>query len=75
MEWGIKEKGVEIPRRALRRFFEPFYRGGSGISAARSGSGLGLSIVQEIVKLHNGSIKIRSTEGKGTIVDVKFSLA
>ena len=75
IEFRIQDKGVGISQRDLRRIFEPFYRGGSGISAARSGSGLGLSIVQEIVKLHNGSIKIRSTEGKGTIVDVKFSLA
>jgi len=50
--------------------FEELYRGKN--ARGIPGSGLGLSLVQKIVLLHNGTITIRSREGQGTIVTVRL---
>lgn len=71
IELIVEDSGIGIARKDLFRIFEPFYR--AEVSRARvggAGSGLGLTIVSEIVKLHNGRIAIQSAPGKGTIVTV-----
>jgi signal transduction histidine kinase len=50
--------------------FQPFYRGAQQTKTA--GSGIGLSLVESILKLHNAKIEIESEPGKGTIVKVFF---
>lgn len=70
----IVDTGIGIEEKDLFHVFEPFYRADS--SRARGvgtgSSGLGLAIVNEIVRLHHGALSLRSTVGKGTSVRVVF---
>ncbi len=69
---SVKDTGIGIEQKDLSHIFEPFYRGDTsrarGIGTGTSG--LGLAIVNEIVRLHKGGITIRSTPGKGTEIRV-----
>ncbi len=68
MELCIKDSGIGIPADELDHIFQRFYRG-SNVST-RTGNGLGLNIVEEIVRLHNGYVSLTSELGKGTIACV-----
>ncbi len=60
----FEDKGIGIPEEDIPKITEPFYRGTNTV--ATPGSGIGLSLVNQIVKNHNGSIDIKSELGKGT---------
>lgn len=60
MEVIIEDTGRGIPAEDIEKIFEPFF------STKRKGTGLGLAIVHQIVESHDGEIKVKSTEGKGT---------
>ena len=67
----VSDTGIGIPEADRRRIFEPFERAQSGSREARvskSGAGLGLSLVKNIVALHGGSVELESEPGKGTSV-------
>lgn len=64
----IRDTGIGIDRKDLFRIFEPFFRAERSRHRASGGSGLGLTIVSEIVKLHGGKITIQSIPAKGTTV-------
>jgi signal transduction histidine kinase len=66
IELVFEDKGIGIPKEDINKIFEPFYRGANAISF--SGSGIGLSLVNQIINNHNGTIKISSQVGKGTKV-------
>lgn len=68
----IIDDGVGIPRDTLPHIFERFYRGDKSRNSNTGGSGLGLSIVKEIVEGHKGKIYAFSKEGEGTTI--AFSL-
>ncbi|MDO8514437.1 MAG: HAMP domain-containing sensor histidine kinase [bacterium] len=71
MEFTVRDSGSGIPRKDLFRIFEPYYRGDpSRKRGGWGGGGLGLTIVSELVKLHNGKITVRSAEKRGTTVTV-----
>ena len=70
MEFTVRDSGKGIARKDLFRIFEPYYRADPSRVRSGSGSGLGLTIVSELVKLHNGRVSIRSAEGRGTTVTV-----
>ena len=62
----IADHGVGIPASEQRKIFEKFYRISTGLVHDRKGSGLGLALVEHIVKAHRGEIRVESTIGKGS---------
>lgn len=74
IELVVQDSGSGISRSDLFRIFEPFYRADRSRNRARGGSGLGLTIVSELVKLHGGKITVRSIEGTGTTVTLLFPI-
>lgn len=64
----IEDKGIGIDKNELSEIFDRFYRAKN--AKAYKGSGLGLAISREIVKAHQGDIKIESRKGKGTKVSI-----
>lgn len=67
IEVTIQNNGEVIPPAVLPHIFERFYRGDSGRSPGRGGAGLGLTITQEIIAKHHGTITAESTAETGTI--------
>lgn len=68
----VKDTGVGIPKENQDRVFERFYRVDKSHSKEIGGTGLGLSIVKHAVSTLNGSIVLRSEEGSGTEITMKF---
>lgn len=66
----VEDTGIGIAREHLSRIFERFYRVDKSHSKETGGTGLGLSIVKHAIETMNGEIKIESTEGKGTSIQV-----
>ena len=63
---NISDIGIGIPDKELKDIFNEFYRGNKAKEKAPSGTGMGLAIVNQIVKQHNGTIKVESKINKGT---------
>jgi two-component system sensor histidine kinase CiaH len=73
IELSIEDTGVGISQKNLAYIFEPFYKADKSRGRNNgSSSGLGLTIVKEIVQQHNASIHVSSTLGRGTVVNVSF---
>lgn len=68
----IADTGIGIPADELPHIFEPFYRVDRSRSRAVGGSGLGLSLVQDIVEKHGGTVRAESTPGEGTVFTLRF---
>ncbi|HAG68651.1 MAG TPA: two-component sensor histidine kinase [Lachnospiraceae bacterium] len=68
----ISDSGIGIPKEEQPHVFERFYRVDKSHSTEIDGTGLGLSISREAVLLHNGAIKVESTEGEGTSFTIKI---
>lgn len=68
----VQDNGVGIPKDKLDKIFEPFYRVDTKKSKKLGGSGLGLSIVKNIIDVHGGTIKIESSENEGTKAIVRL---
>ena len=68
----IVDKGIGISQKDLQHIFDKFYRVSSGMVHNTKGSGLGLTLVQHIVKAHSGEIKVESNPGKGTSFRLLF---
>ena len=66
IEVVFEDRGIGISEEDMKKIFEPFYRGSNTISI--SGTGIGLPLVNQIIKNHNGKINLSSKLGKGTIV-------
>ena len=65
----IKDQGVGIPKEDQPKMFSKFFRASNAIKMKTEGSGLGLFLVKNIIENHNGTISLKSEEGKGTEVD------
>lgn len=70
----VADTGVGIPEESLENIFERFYRVDKARSRQTGGSGLGLSIVRDIVQRNNGQIFVESTLGQGTVFTVHFPI-
>ena len=66
---SITDKGKGIPQEELEKIFQPFYRVKESVSSSK-GFGLGLSLADRIIKLHNGFIQVHSIPGIGTTFDI-----
>ena len=69
---SVEDTGAGIPEELKERVFEPFFRVDKSRSRELGGVGLGLALVREIVRVHDGSITVRSNPSGGTIFEVVF---
>ena len=72
VEVQIADRGPGIPQNELPEIFKPFFRGALAQSLQTRGSGLGLSLVREIVLSHNGTVSVTSENGRGSIFIVRL---
>ena len=70
---SVEDTGSGIPKELRERVFEPFFRVDKSRSRELGGVGLGLALVNEIVRVHDGSICIKSGKTGGTIFEVNFA--
>jgi two-component system cell cycle sensor histidine kinase PleC len=65
---AIVDTGIGIPKDALARLGRPFEQVESQLTKSQQGSGLGLAIAKSLIELHDGTMRIRSKLGSGTVV-------
>lgn len=70
---SVADTGNGIPEELRERVFEPFFRVDKSRSRALGGVGLGLALVHEIVRVHDGSITVQSNPSGGTVFEVMFT--
>ena len=70
---SVADTGSGIPKELRERVFEPFFRVDKSRSRKLGGVGLGLALVHEIVRVHDGSITVKSNPSGGTILEVIFN--
>lgn len=68
----VKDEGVGISSEHLPRIFEKFYVVDGGLTRRVGGSGVGLYLVREILRLHGGSVVVESEPGRGSLFTVRF---
>lgn len=68
----VEDTGNGIPEELKERIFEPFFRLDKSRSRELGGAGLGLALVREIVRVHNGSILVKNNANSGTTFEVIF---
>ncbi|MES2355694.1 MAG: ATP-binding protein [Pseudomonadota bacterium] len=70
VELAVRDTGVGIPQSELPNLFKRFYRVRETAARTYEGSGIGLALVQELIGLHGGSIRVVSVQGSGTVFTV-----
>lgn len=70
----VEDSGIGIPEESLEHIYERFYRVDKSHSREIGGTGLGLAITRNAILMHKGAIKAFSTEGEGTIFNVRIPL-
>ncbi|MBT1699982.1 response regulator [Fulvivirgaceae bacterium PWU4] len=73
-ELCVTDTGVGIPEEELPNMFERFHRVKNSVARTYEGSGIGLSLVREFVRLHGGTISVESKTGQGTSFRVRIPL-
>ena len=68
----VRDNGIGIPRPALKKIFDPFYRVDNGLRSKAPGAGLGLAIVRHLLKLHAGEISVESEAGQGSLFTIRL---
>jgi signal transduction histidine kinase len=69
---SFTDRGIGIPKDELKDIFEPFHRAKNSFSV--KGHGIGLSLVESILKMHNATIQVSSVLNKGSVFTVRFPL-
>jgi signal transduction histidine kinase len=72
VEFVVRDTGIGIATADLPRLMKPFEQVARGYSQQNGGTGLGLPLVDALVRLHGGTFEIASTLGAGTIVTVRL---
>jgi len=72
---SIADTGIGIPEDALARLGRPFEQVESQLTKSHQGSGLGLAIAKSLTELHQGTMRIRSTPGRGTMVLLRLPIS
>nr|WP_254799315.1 ATP-binding protein [Falsochrobactrum sp. TDYN1] len=75
LEICVSDTGIGIAPEDLQRIGTPFTRADNSYTRAQEGSGLGLSVVKGLVELHQGSMKLKSSVGEGTVVTIQLPVA
>jgi signal transduction histidine kinase len=68
----VRDTGVGIPQDELPHVFERFHRGRGTRARSEEGTGIGLSLVRELVRIHAGEIRVESTEGVGSTFTIEI---
>lgn len=72
---SVQDKGIGIPESEQKKIFEKFYRAGSSLVHNTKGSGLGLSLVKQIMLAHGGDVRVQSKPGRGSTFSMVFPIA
>lgn len=72
VELSVRDTGIGIPAEAIPRLFDRFYRVEGAQGRTHEGTGIGLSLVHELVKLHSGTVTVDSKVGAGTTLRVRI---
>jgi signal transduction histidine kinase len=72
---SVEDHGIGIAPAEQAKIFDKFYRAGDSLVHETKGSGLGLSLVREIMRAHKGTVEVRSTPGKGSTFTLVLPLA
>ncbi len=75
LQINVVDHGIGIPRGEQKKIFRRYYRADQKLSRKHEGCGLGLSIVQSIVRIHGGSVSVQSEEGRGSTFSVHLPIA
>jgi two-component system phosphate regulon sensor histidine kinase PhoR len=68
----VEDRGIGISEEHLPRIFEKFYMVDGGMTRRLGGTGVGLYLVREIVKLHHGAVDVQSLPGQGSVFSVRL---
>jgi signal transduction histidine kinase len=71
---AVEDYGIGIKKEDIDRVFERFYRGGDELTRTVKGSGLGLTLVKEIIAAHRGRVHAVSEPGKGSVFSIRLPL-
>ena len=66
----VSDTGIGIPPEYQEKIFTPFFRVDKSRSRAMGGAGLGLALVSEIVRQHNGQVKVLESSKKGSMIAI-----
>lgn len=71
---SVTDEGIGIPQEAQAQLFRRFYRAPNTVGSSISGMGIGLYVVDEIVRRHGGSVSVTSAEGRGSVFTIHLPL-
>ena len=71
---SVQDFGVGIRKEELDKVFERFYRVGEELTRRVKGSGLGLTLVKQIVEAHQGTVEVESEPGLGSIFSLRIPI-